>query len=101
MVVDDTEFNLYTMRVNIKEHYQLTITEAENGQIAVDKFKEALDKPCKCENRAFQLIYMDIQMPILDGIKATEKILELIKSIDPSKPISPCTILAVTACTTD
>ena len=39
-------------------------------------FKAALDKPCKCKNRAYKLIIMDIQMPIMDGIKSTEKILK-------------------------
>jgi hypothetical protein len=46
MIVDDTFFNLYTLRINMNEFYELAVEEAENGQIAVDKFKEALNKPC-------------------------------------------------------
>ena len=39
---------------------------AENGQIAVDMFSANPDK--------YDLILMDIQMPIMDGLHATEKI---------------------------
>lgn len=46
MIVDDTAFNLFTLRININELFQLPVEEAENGQVAIDKFKAALDKPC-------------------------------------------------------
>jgi len=36
------------------------IVEAQNGKIAVDKFKEGVNKSCKCKDRAFKLVLMDI-----------------------------------------
>lgn len=48
----------------------LETIEAENGKIAVEMFK--LHSP--------KLVFMDIDMPILDGIKATESI----KDLDPT-----------------
>ncbi|MEM7164292.1 MAG: ATP-binding protein [Planctomycetota bacterium] len=43
-----------------------TITEAENGQVGVDLYREALDS-----DESFHVILMDMQMPILDGYSAT------------------------------
>ena len=49
-----------------------------NGQMAVDMFKQGLDKECKCPNRAYKLILMDINMPIKNGFDASEEILSLV-----------------------
>ena len=43
-----------------------------NGQVAVDMFKEGFSKACKCENRAYSLIFMDLQMPVMGGIEASK-----------------------------
>jgi CheY-like chemotaxis protein len=42
---------------------------AENGQIAVDKFKKS----------EYDVILMDIQMPVMNGIEATQAIREFSK----------------------
>jgi signal transduction histidine kinase/ActR/RegA family two-component response regulator len=60
-----------------------TIDLAENGKIAVEKF----------ETNSYDLILMDIQMPIMDGIKSTLKIRE----IENYKNSPRTTIIAVTA----
>jgi len=36
------------------------IDEATNGQIAVNMFKQALEKLCGCKNRFYKLIFMDL-----------------------------------------
>ncbi len=65
LVVDDAAF----MRMMIKDiltknGYEIA-GEAENGQVAIDKFKEV--KP--------DLVTMDITMPEMDGIAAVKEIL--------------------------
>ncbi|QDU09707.1 PAS domain S-box protein [Gimesia aquarii] len=45
------------------------VTVVENGQIAFDKATEALS-----ENQPFDVILMDMQMPVLDGYAATRKL---------------------------
>jgi PAS domain S-box-containing protein len=63
LVVDDGETNRRLIRV-ILEHLGASIVEAENGQQAVDL---ALAEP-------FDLILMDMQMPIMDGYTATRRL---------------------------
>ena len=60
-------FNMMAVVSVIFDKYKIRPTEAANGKIAIDMFKEAMNKPCKCVNRAYKLIFMDIQMPVKDG----------------------------------
>lgn len=66
LVVEDNEINL-EIETELLEDLGLTVVPAENGQIAVDKMKEA--KPGE-----YLFILMDIQMPVMDGWQATEAI---------------------------
>jgi signal transduction histidine kinase len=65
LLVDDDNINRFVAR-SLLENVGLKITEAQNGQIACDKVKQ----------QSFDLILMDIQMPVMDGITATKKIRE-------------------------
>lgn len=55
----------------------VTVDIAENGQIGVEKFKKG----------EYDIILMDIQMPIMNGIEATQEI----------RKLSPIPIIALTA----
>ncbi len=61
LVVDDGNENRELVRL-VLEEVGLVVTEAENGQIAVDKVKL----------NEFALVLMDMQMPVLDGYEATK-----------------------------
>ena len=65
LIVDDEEFNLYLIK-NILNNWGVSFTEAYNGQEAVDLVKK----------NSYDLILIDIQMPILDGYEATKLILQ-------------------------
>lgn len=63
LVVDD-ESAIRTLVRKYAEFSGYDVTEAANGSIAVEK----------CRSTAFDLIIMDIMMPVLDGISAAREI---------------------------
>ncbi|EAR92891.2 ATPase, histidine kinase-, DNA gyrase B (macronuclear) [Tetrahymena thermophila SB210] len=80
MIVDDTVFNILAMKILFKNISNLVINEAYNGEQAVNLFKSAIQQEeFKQSTNLFipDIIFMDINMPIKDGIQATKEINEL------------------------
>ena len=72
LVCEDNKMN----QMVITEHLSrvgLNATIAENGQIGVDMVKERILN----NKKPFDLIFMDIHMPVMDGLEAAEKIIAL------------------------
>ncbi len=63
LAVDDGEANLRLIRL-ILEKANLVVDMARNGQQAIEK----------AQTQDYSLVFMDIQMPILDGYSATRKL---------------------------
>ena len=84
LLVEDNMLNR-EIAVDLLQLYGLIVEEAENGQVAVDSFSRS-------EPGYYDFILMDIQMPNMDGYKATEVIRDL---ADKSKANIP--IIAMTA----
>jgi len=84
LLVDDIEINRMIVS-SIFEDEEVNICEAENGAEAVSIFNGSLEG-------YFGLIFMDIQMPVMDGYQATEAIRKL-----PRGDAGTVKIIAVTA----
>lgn len=81
LIVEDNEINQQIMKLSLIKLVK-NVDVAENGKTALDMFGH---------NR-YDLILMDIQMPVMNGITATKKIREIEKSINTHTPI-----IAITA----
>ena len=57
--------------------FKVSVETANNGQVAVDMYREALNRECGCKHRVPILIIMDLGMPVMGGQEATEHILKL------------------------
>lgn len=82
LLVDDNQDNRMLFKAYLK-NTAYEIDEAENGQIAVEMYQQ----------KKYDLIFMDMQMPVLDGYGATRVIREL--EADNRKPATP--VIALTA----
>ena len=79
LLVEDNELNEEIAKT-VLEDVGALITRAENGQQALELFKE---KPAG----TFDVILMDLMMPVMDGYTATRKIRELERSDAKTVPI--------------
>ena len=88
LLTEDNELNREIAHELLAE-YGLIVEDAENGSVAVKKCAEALKKD---QTDYYDFILMDIQMPIMDGYRATQEIRKL---YDPRQYHVP--IVAMTA----
>ena len=84
LLVEDNELNR-EIAVEILHEYGFLVDTAENGAIAVDKVRSS-------PTGRYDLVLMDIQMPVMDGYTATQRIRAL---NDPARAAVP--IVAMTA----
>jgi len=82
LVAEDSEDNRFLLQAYCKgSEYELTF--AEDGQKAVEVYKAG----------SFEIVVMDVQMPVMDGLVATK----LIRSIESERGGKRTPILALTA----
>ena len=87
LLVEDNELNREIAK-DILEDMGLIVDTAIDGTYAVEKMAAMIDKP---EKEHYDVILMDIQMPIMDGYKATEEIRRLNSKYAKSVPIAAMT----------
>ena len=74
LLVDDNNINLLALSLQLKSILgtEERFDEACNGEQALEKCLESMRRRCGC--RPYMLIFMDINMPKIDGFTATELI---------------------------
>ena len=77
LVVDDEEFNVMASQKMLK-NLGYESDKAYNGEECINLIKEKQKLNCNCNKNYYKLIFLDIVMPVLDGIKAAKKIQEMI-----------------------
>jgi signal transduction histidine kinase len=82
LLTEDVAVNRKLIQAYLKDA-PVQIEVAENGAIAVEKFKQG----------GFDIILMDMEMPVMDGFEATRQI----RLIEQQSGLNPIPIVAVTA----
>jgi len=83
LLVEDNEDNRLLVQAYLKK-LPHTVEEAVNGQEAVDKIREG---------KSYDIIFMDVQMPVMDGYTATRQI----RDWEKGRQVQPAVIVALTA----
>lgn len=79
LIVDDAAFMRMMIKDILEKNGYDVVGEAENGQVAVEKYKELTP----------DLVTMDITMPEMDGIQALKEI----KNIDSNATVIMCSAM--------
>lgn len=86
LVVEDVELNQHLAK-HIMESWGCVVEIAENGSLAVEKVKSS----------DYDLVLMDIQMPVMDGMEATRQIRKIGDATKAAVPIVALTANAMKA----
>ena len=73
LVVEDNFYNVIPLKMLLRTTYNIQIERAENGKIGVEAYEANATK--KCCKTYFKLIFMDIQMPVMNGYESAKGIL--------------------------
>ncbi len=89
LLVDDEPLNLVVL-AGYMRNFHLRVDKADNGKMAIEMINERTKKQC-C--KGYRVVFMDINMPVMDGVQATN----VIKNYVQEGRIGKCNVVAVTA----
>ncbi|CAK86681.1 unnamed protein product (macronuclear) [Paramecium tetraurelia] len=74
LIVDDNVFNQNILEMQIQQFTKSTIDKSYNGLEAI---KSVNTKKCNEQCTGYEAIFMDLEMPIMNGMTASEQILKI------------------------
>eukprot|EP01017_Pseudomicrothorax_dubius_P005496 TRINITY_DN11406_c0_g1_i1.p1 TRINITY_DN11406_c0_g1~~TRINITY_DN11406_c0_g1_i1.p1 ORF type:complete len:309 (+),score=48.98 TRINITY_DN11406_c0_g1_i1:62-988(+) len=93
LIVDDNEYNLAVLETKLRR-FNLPAVKATNGVEAIQKVEALVSKGPKCRSFSctrISIVIMDVDMPMMNGLEATENLVRKMKKLEiPKIPIIGC-----------
>jgi signal transduction histidine kinase len=92
LIADDDAFNLLALE-NVLSSFGQKVVTAYNGKGVLDIVESRFEAPCGPECGPYQIVFLDCNMPIMDGYECAGKLKEFSKSTNTQKSV----VIACTA----
>jgi CheY-like chemotaxis protein len=79
LLVDDNPFNLLALKTQVKT-FGVRFETAVHGADALERVQKSYENRCSDSCRLYPVILMDLDMPVMDGLEATQRIKEFLES---------------------
>ena len=89
--MEDNLYNVVPVKMILRQTYDLTLERASNGLEGIQMFKKDLFKTC-CDVR-YQIVLMDINMPVMNGIDSAKGINAIQDDFFSNPPLPPSQML--------
>lgn len=70
LIVDDSKYNILALKLILQQISNFQLLEAQNGEEAIKVIEQQVAK----KNATIDFLFIDLNMPIMDGITATHVI---------------------------
>ena len=92
LLCDDETFNLSSLK-NMLKKFNIECDSSTNGKECIDAIENKKKLMCNCDKKNYKLIFLDMMMPIMNGLDTAKKIEKMIDD----KEISELKIIIVSA----
>ena len=79
VICDDETFNLNTIK-NMLKKFNINSDVSTNGKECLDLFIKKKKINCACDKKDYKILFLDMMMPVMNGLEAAKKIQEMINN---------------------